>query len=153
MRAESGVFSSVRSVERLDRRLRVARDGKFAREVARLGAQPPRIVAEKGLEQPQQRAPALHRLAEVMDRGGVGLRLVVQYRARFGQDVASDGAESLADRNIRTHGGFLGHAEFYDGGVSQSTGWPCTARAARLPQRKCDPQRAQQKARQTGLGG
>jgi hypothetical protein len=46
-----------------------------------------------------------------VDRGYVGLQLVVQDRAGFAQNVARDGPETLADRNIWTHGGFLGHAK------------------------------------------
>ena len=89
--------------------MRIARAGQFARLIARLGAQPPRIVAEKGFQQPQQRSPALHRLAQVVNRYRVGLFRVIEHGARFGQDIARDGSESLADRNIRTNGGFLGH--------------------------------------------
>ena len=98
-------------VQRLDCRLRVARARQFPRRIARLGAQLPRVVAEKGFQQPQQRSPALHRLAVVVNRDRVGLFPVIERRARLGQDVAGDGPQSLADRNIRTHGGFLGHVK------------------------------------------
>ena len=95
--------------EGVDRRLGIARTGEFAREVARLPAQPPRVIAEKGVQQPQQRAPALQRLAQIVNRDGVGRFLVIENGPRLGQDIARDGPESLADRNIRTNGGFLGH--------------------------------------------
>ena len=102
-------FALRKVVQRLDRRLRVARARQSARLIARLGAQPPRIVAEKGFHQPQQRAPALHHLAQVVNRYRVGPFRVIEHGARLGQDIARDGSQSLADRNIRTNGGFLGH--------------------------------------------
>ena len=110
VRADSGVLSSVRSASASSADCASRAPASSRPKSRACAAQAPRVVAEKGLEQPQHRAPALHRLAEVVDRGRVRLCLVVQHRARFGQDVARDGPESLADRNIWTHGGFLGHA-------------------------------------------
>ena len=109
VRGDSVVFCFDDIVQRLGRRLRIARAGQLAREIARLRAQPPSVLAEKGFQQAQQRAPALHRLAVVVNRGGVGRALIVEHRACFGQDVAGDGPERLADRNIRTHRRFLAH--------------------------------------------
>ena len=111
VRADSDVVSSTRSSSAsiADCASRAPASSRAKSRASR--AQPPRVVAEKGFQQPQQRPPALHRLAEVVNRGRVRLGLVVEHRARLGQDVAGDGPERLADRNIWTHGGFLGHAK------------------------------------------
>ncbi len=106
---EAGVFRDVG--ERVQRRLAVAHARQFVCEIARLPAQVSRLGAHERLQQPQQRAPALHRLAVVVNRDRVRALLVLQHRARLGQHVARDGLERVADRNIRTHGGFLGHAK------------------------------------------
>ena len=80
--------------ERFERRLRIARAGKFAREVARLrpqsAARPRRETAP---------AAAASRASASSPCGSRGPRLrraslVVQDRARFGQDVARDGPET-----------------------------------------------------------
>jgi len=44
-----------------------------------------------------------------VDRDRVGLSRIIERAARLNKDIARDAPESLADRNIRTHGGFLGH--------------------------------------------
>ena len=66
--------------EGIERRLRVARAGQRAGEIARLVAQALRFLPEKGLEQAQQRAPALHRPAEIVHRLGLGFRRILDGR-------------------------------------------------------------------------
>ena len=68
--ARLGLFGDI--LERFHGGLGVARAGKFPREVACRNAQPPALVAQKRFQQPQQRAPALHRLAIVVHRDRVG---------------------------------------------------------------------------------
>jgi len=68
--------------------LPVACPAEHAGEIARLVAQPLRLLPDKGFEQAQQPAPALHRAAEIVDPLGVGFRRVLDRRAGLGEDVA-----------------------------------------------------------------
>ena len=96
--------------ERIERRLRVARPGERARQIASLVAQAPGRFPDERLEQAQQRPPALHRPAEIMHRLGVGFRRVVDRRVRLGEDVAGHRAQRLPHRHARPQGGPLVHA-------------------------------------------
>src|SRR5262249_52066611 len=78
-------------------------------KVAPPAPQPPRLLPEKRLDQAQQRAPTLHRAAEVVHRLGVGLRRIFDRRACLGEDVAGDAAQRLPHRHARPQGGFLLH--------------------------------------------
>ena len=74
--------------------------------VARLAA-PAVGVRDKGFQQPHQRAPLLHGTAEIVHGRLVGALGIGQRRARFGQNVAGDGAQSRADCSIGLQCGLL----------------------------------------------
>ena len=78
--------------KRVECRLCVARAGQRVGKVAPLVAQPPRLLPDKWFDQAQQRAPALHRAAEVVDRVGVGLGRIFDRRACLGEDVTRHAA-------------------------------------------------------------
>src|SRR5262245_39640866 len=99
--------------ERIERRLRVACAGQRAREVARLVAQASRLRPDKRLEQAQERAPALHRAAEIVHRLGIGVCRVLEGRARLSEDVAGHATQRLPYRHARPQGGSLVHGAKY----------------------------------------
>ncbi len=97
-------------VERIERRLAVARPAERARQVARLRPQLPAVLEER-LEHAQERAPALHRAAKLMHRNGVRMRRILDRGAGFAQGVAGDGAQRLAHRQSRLQGWLFAHCE------------------------------------------
>ena len=102
-------------IERVECGLGVAWSRERASEIARLVAQPLGGLAHEGLEQAQQRPPALHGAAEIVHPLGVGFRRVVDRRARLGEDVAGHRAQRLPYRHARSYGGPVVHAgELYD---------------------------------------
>ena len=96
-RADRLVFLFVlqQVVQGIQRRLRVARAAKRPGEIARLDAQALLVVAER--QQPHQRAPALERLADVVNRDGVGPRRRLQRGTDLAQDVERHFAHRMTD--------------------------------------------------------
>jgi hypothetical protein len=69
-------------------------------EIARDRAQPPAVVPQIGVEQPQQRPPALHLPTEIVDGRRIRLCRIVDGYAGIGENIASDGEQCFADRQI-----------------------------------------------------
>ena len=93
------------------RRLRVARPGQRACDIARLDAQLLVVRREIRLEHAQQRAPAFHGAAEFVHRHGVGIGGILDGGARLAQDVVGNGAQRLAHRQSRLQGRLVVHAK------------------------------------------
>jgi hypothetical protein len=100
--------------ERVERRLRIARTGKHAGKVARLVVQMPCLRANERLDEPQQRAPALHGAAEIVHR--FRLDRLFDCRARLFQDAAGSRAQALADIGGERDGGSVVHVDQIAGG-------------------------------------
>ena len=64
---------------------------------------------EKGLEQAQQGAPALHRPAKIVHRLGLGPGRILDGRTRLGEDVVRHAAQRLPHRHARPQGGSVIH--------------------------------------------
>ena len=96
-------------VERVQRRLGVARPGERTREIARLVAQAPGVLLEKGFEQAQQGAPALHRPAKIVHRLGLGPGRILDGGTRLGENVVRHAAQRLPHRHARPQGGSVIH--------------------------------------------
>ena len=95
-------------LERIERRLRVARAGESARNVTRFEPQAGSVLVEKRLEQPQIGAPAFHLRAHAVDRERVGLgarlmRGLRQHRPRDGDQRRPDRLLRVEFR-LRAHG-------------------------------------------------
>jgi hypothetical protein len=58
------------------------------RSIARLLAHVSRFCPEKGLDEPKERAPALHRPPKIVHRLGVGVDRVLDGGPCLGEDVA-----------------------------------------------------------------
>src|SRR5262245_56225207 len=86
--------------KRIERRLLVARPAEHAGEIARLAAQSPRLLPDRGIAQAQQRTPALHRAAEIVNGLGVRSRRVFDCGARLGEDVAGTPAPRPPPRSV-----------------------------------------------------
>jgi hypothetical protein len=93
----------------VERRLRVARAGQRAGKVAGLVAQLSRFGPKKRLDEPQERAPALHRPPKIVHCLGVGLCRILDGRPRLGKDVARHTAQRFPHRHARPQGGSLVH--------------------------------------------
>src|SRR5207247_1318699 len=84
---------------------------KLAREITCLAPQASAVRADERGEQAQQRPPALHVLAVLVNGGRVRPRGVLECLARLVQNVAGRAGERLADPEIRTYAGFAGHGK------------------------------------------
>src|SRR5262244_2886765 len=77
---------------------------------ARRHAQRMRLRPDQRLDQPEEGAPPLHRLAVVMDGDCLVAIDTTQARPRLGDDVTRNRHESRADRLARTQHWLVRHA-------------------------------------------
>jgi hypothetical protein len=97
-------------VERIERRLAVARPAQRTRQIPRLDPQLPAIL-QKRLEQPQEGAPPFHGAAELVHRNRIRMRRILDRGAGFIQNVAGNGAQGLAHRQSRLQGWLIAHVK------------------------------------------
>jgi len=84
--------------KRVERSLGVAGAGELVRKIARVGPQPAVLGPKEWLDQPEKGAPALHRLAEVVNGGRIAAVGFGERRSALGNDIVSDRDESRPHR-------------------------------------------------------